>query len=71
MRRILLLGLLFGLAGCQNITGPFMPRPRERVDDPYLSISEQQSRGRDRYAIPDNSPQVGPKSGNVNPFRQP
>jgi hypothetical protein len=70
MRRILLLGILFCLAGCQNINGPFMPRPKERVDDPRLSIAEQEMRARDRYAIPDNSPQVGPRSGNVSPFRQ-
>ena len=72
MRNTLLLGLLFSLAGCQSVNGPFMPRARERVDDPRLSISEQESRGRDRYALPDNALQVGPQSGNLSlfPYRQ-
>jgi hypothetical protein len=35
------------------------------VDDPRLSIGEQQSRGRDRWALPDESPRVAPPSGAV------
>jgi hypothetical protein len=68
MRRILILGILC-LAGCQNVSGPFAPRSPERVDDPRLSISEQESRGRDRWAIPEESPRVGPPAGNVLPVR--
>ena len=68
MRCILILVLL-SLAGCQSVSGPFEPRSLERVDDPRLSLSEQQSRGRDRFAIPDDSPRVGPRSGNVLPGR--
>ncbi len=64
MRRILMLCLI-GLAGCQNVSGPFAPRAPARVDDPRLSISEQESRGRDRWAIPDESPRVAPPSGAI------
>jgi hypothetical protein len=62
MRRTLLLGFLL-LAGCQNIVGPFQPRSPERIDDPLLSINEQRMRGRDRLALPDDSPSVGPTTG--------
>jgi hypothetical protein len=64
MRRILILGLLC-LAGCQNTSGPFSPRSPLRVDDPRFSISEQESRSRDRYALPEESPRVAPPSGAV------
>ena len=64
MRRIMIVCLL-GLAGCQGYSGPFAPRSLERVDDPRLSISEQESRGRDRWAMPDDSPRVAPPSGNI------
>lgn len=59
MCRIYLLGALL-LLGCQNTNGPFAPRKPERVDDPLLSIPEQQRRGRDRLAIPEESPNVAP-----------
>jgi hypothetical protein len=62
MRRLLVLGILL-FAGCQNVAGPFQHRPPERVDDPLFSISEQQQRGRDRLALPDESRSVGPSSG--------
>jgi hypothetical protein len=68
MRCILIVGILC-LAGCQNVSGPFAPRAPERVDDPRLTISEQESRGRDRWAIPEESPRVGPPAGNVLPIR--
>jgi hypothetical protein len=67
MRRVFLMAVLC-LAGCQNVTGPFAPRTPERVDDPRLPISEQEIRGRDRYAIPQESPKVGPTSGDLYPF---
>jgi hypothetical protein len=67
MRHILILGFLC-LAGCETLTGPFAPRSPARVDNPNLSISEQESRGRDRFAIPDESSRVGPPSGNVYPL---
>ncbi len=62
MHRVYLIGLLF-LAGCQNVAGPFEHRKPERVDDPLLSIGEQQRRGRDRLALPDESVTVAPRSG--------
>jgi hypothetical protein len=67
MRRVFLVALMC-LAGCQNLTGPFAPRSPERVDDPRLPISEQEVRGRDRYAIPQESHSVGPPSGDIYPF---
>jgi hypothetical protein len=62
MRRIIAIGFLL-LTGCESIMGPFQHRKPERVDDPLLSINEQQSRGRDRYALPDNSSTVAPRTG--------
>jgi hypothetical protein len=63
MRRIFLLCVLLGLAGCQNVSGPFAPRTPSRVDDPRLTINEQESRGRDRWAIPEQSNRIMPGSG--------
>ena len=65
MRHILILGAIFFMAGCQNLSGPFAWRSPARIDDPRLSIGEQESRGRDRWAIPEESPRVAPSSGNV------
>ena len=62
MRRMMLLGLLL-LAGCQNTVGPLENRFRPRPDNPYYSIEEQKRRGRDRYALPDDSAAVGPRTG--------
>jgi hypothetical protein len=64
MRHILILGLLC-LAGCQNVSGPFAARSPTRVDDPRLSIPEQEMRGRDRWALPEESPRVAPPSGAI------
>lgn len=47
-RRILLLGLLLALAGCQNVSGPLGYRSVNRANG--LSIEEQQSRSRLRYS---------------------
>jgi hypothetical protein len=62
MHRLYLIGLLF-LAGCQSVAGPFEHRKPERVDDPLLTINEQQRRGRDRLALPDESVTVAPRTG--------
>jgi len=62
MRRILAIGLLL-LVGCENIIGPFQHRKPERIDDPLLTIDEQQRRGRDRSALPEQSVTVAPKTG--------
>jgi hypothetical protein len=64
MRPILMLCLLL-LAGCQSVSGPLQPRSPVRVDDPCLTISEQERLGRDRLALPDES--VGPTSGAARP----
>ena len=55
-RLILLAGVLLTVGCSGNIVGPFAYRPPQRVDDPLLTISEQQRRGRDRLAFPDESP---------------
>ena len=53
MRRLYLLGLFVALTGCQNTSGPLGYQKPSRVDDPMLSIPEQQSRGRLRYSYID------------------
>ena len=69
MHRILAVCLLL-LAGCEHVIGPFQHRKPERVDDPLLTINEQQRRGRDRLALPEESPTVAPRSG-VDPTPNP
>jgi len=61
MRRFFLLASLL-LLGCGNVTGPFARREPERVDDPRLSIPEQERRGRDRLAYPEAPPSVAPRT---------
>jgi hypothetical protein len=62
MRRILLAGLVC-LAGCQGLQGPRAHRCNpEVVDDPRVSIAEQQARGRDRLALPEPSNDVAPRT---------
>jgi hypothetical protein len=59
MRRLFLLGALL-MTGCRSTVGPFQHRPPERVDDPRLTIPEQEREGRDRLALPQWSPRVAP-----------
>ncbi len=66
MRQLFLLGILL-CAGCQGVLGPFAPRKPERVDDPLLTIGEQQRRGRDRLALPEESRTVAPRTGTERP----
>jgi hypothetical protein len=66
MRRLYLVGFLF-VVGCQSVVGPFEHRKPERVDDPLLSINEQQRRGRDRLALPDDTG-LAPSTGLVTPL---
>jgi hypothetical protein len=68
MRRILILSVLLA-AGCQNLNGPFKGRSPVRVDDPRLSIEEQERLGRDRLALPDES--IAPPSGAARPGQSP
>jgi hypothetical protein len=67
MRSLILLGMIC-LAGCQNVYGPFEARTPQRVDAPGIGIAEQEYRGRDRWALPDESSGVGPSSGNLNKY---
>jgi hypothetical protein len=70
MHRLLWLGVLF-LVGCRsNTIGPFEHRNPERVDDPLLSINEQQRRARERLAFPEDSPTVGPPTDTLRPSVQ-
>ena len=62
MRRVTLLVALLA-AGCHNVIGPFEHRPVERVDDPRLSIPEQEREARSRLPLPIESPRVAPPSG--------
>jgi hypothetical protein len=61
MRRFIVLGLIL-LAGCRSVIGPFEHRDPQRVDDPLLTIGEQERRGRDRLALPEQSPTVAPRT---------
>jgi hypothetical protein len=62
MSRLFLIGLLC-LAGCRGVVGPFQQREPERVDDPRISIGDQQIRGRDRLALPDDANHLAPSTG--------
>ncbi len=62
MRRVVLLVAVLS-AGCHNVVGPLGHRTPQRVDDPCLSIREQEREGRARLALPEESPAVGPNSG--------
>jgi hypothetical protein len=70
MRRLCFLVVVL-LAGCQNVTGPFEQRKTVRVDDPGLSLSEQQRLGRSRLAYPEASLQAAPPSGVITPSTTP
>jgi hypothetical protein len=60
--RLCLFGLLLALAGCQSNPGSLGYRKPNRVDDPMLSIGEQQSRGRERYSYIEDD-RLSPKMG--------
>jgi hypothetical protein len=62
MRRWIFLAMLL-LAGCQSTVGPLENHQRERPDQPYYSIPQQERLGRDRYSYPDDSFSTGPKTG--------
>jgi hypothetical protein len=66
MRFALLLVLIL-LAGCENIVGPFRKKAPDRVDDPRLTIPEQEKLGRTYLSLPDESNLTGPHSGAVRP----
>jgi hypothetical protein len=61
MRRIFLITALLLAAGCRNIEGPRVHRDNPvQVDNPRLTLDEQERLERDRLAIPLESSNVGP-----------
>jgi hypothetical protein len=71
MRRLAIAGVLLLLAGCQNVVGPFQARAPVRVDDPNVTLYEQQRRSRERLALPDDSELVGPRGPASRPGESP
>jgi len=62
MRQLFLAGW-FLLAGCQGVVGPLQRRCLDQPpDNPCLTIEEQLKLRRDRVALPENSPTVGPRT---------
>ena len=64
MRCLILMGTLL-LAGCaNNFIGPWrrVCQPPVRIDDPRLTIPEQQAIQRSRVALPEPSMNVGPRT---------
>lgn len=60
MRYMLYVALVL-LVGCQNTVGPRERRfDGTRIDDPRLTIDEQQQRGRQRLALGEQSPTIVP-----------
>jgi hypothetical protein len=59
MRYILMAGILLLGAGCANVDGPFKADTK-RVDDPRLTIGEQQRWGRSNLALPEESTWIAP-----------
>jgi hypothetical protein len=70
MRKLCLLGLMV-LAGCQGVNGPFKRNPFAKVDDPRLSIQEQQRYARDNLALPDESSRLGEGSARPGTLQRP
>ena len=53
---------LLCVAGCQSIIGPFQRRTPERVDDPSLTIPQQEVRGRSRLPLWNDRTDLAPKT---------
>jgi hypothetical protein len=47
--------------GCRSYDTPRTLRGSERPDQPYLSVEEQERRGRARYPLPEDDWRVGPR----------
>jgi hypothetical protein len=62
MRHLILVVALFAVGCGGNVIGPFQQRKPLRVDDPKVTIPEQEVRGRDRLALPDQSHAIAPGS---------
>jgi hypothetical protein len=64
MRALIALVMGLAVAGCSSFRGPVETyRTQPKIDDPYLSIPEQEKRGRDRMSMPEFSPNVAPPTG--------
>lgn len=54
---------LMALMGCQNLIGPRERRfDPVKVDPPFLSVEEQERLARDQLAVPEQSPEIGPRT---------
>jgi len=62
--RILGFALLLLTGCCQSFVGPFerSRMPATRIDDPCITIAEQQARGRARLAFPDQTNDLAPRT---------
>jgi hypothetical protein len=65
MRKLIVLGLLASLVGCQSIQGPFGNRKRDKElgsKDPLLSpdLDEQERYGRSRFSYPEDDRFISP-----------
>jgi len=64
MARKWLLGLVAfvsaGSIGCSTLDGPRKNKEKPKPDLPSYSIEEQERRGRDKYAIPNDDFRTGP-----------
>lgn len=65
MRKYLVLGVLACVVGCQNTTGPFASKSRDRdrrAPDPLLSpdLDEQQKAGRARFSYIEDDRSIAP-----------
>ena len=62
MTRIILTACvaMFAAAGCKHVAGPREARSKPKPDQPEYSIDEQQFRGRDKYALPEDDRRIGP-----------
>jgi hypothetical protein len=68
MARILLIGLL-ALTGCQGVVGPVRRTfQTDTIDDPRLTIPEQEQRARDRLGLPEGGRDVGPPTDASLPY---
>jgi len=57
-----MVGILL-LTGCESLIGPRKRSPfPEKVDDPNLTIKQQERRARDQLAYPDGSTAVAPRT---------
>ena len=65
MRRIIMMaGVLLVLMGCTGVVGPRKrgDPPPWFVADPRLPIQDQEARGREYLALPQQSPDVAPRT---------